>query len=218
MDSMNEIRENVYKLCEKISFIANQLDVKVRPYSDISKVEFEQCSPADCLRVHEVLKQYFTLLHKVFHENKIKTSKDLFCYVLKELDLQVSDSFIKSIDEKDVIEIYNLEGMQVFRNFQMFKLSNYTLLEMVCMHWFDLFERDQDITDEIALRAREVLANIDSESQSWLIGDHLLKEKKSDQKDIYVIQMGNIAPVTRSDGELFGFASTLIAKKHDQAA
>lgn len=52
-----------------------------------------------------------------------------------------SDLFV-SIGHHDVVEVYTADSLQVFRSLHFFKVCSYSLEQIYCIPWFDLYQRD----------------------------------------------------------------------------
>ena len=76
---------------------------------------------------------------------------------LKRLGLIPPSDILSIIHKEDVIEIYNFQHCQVFRNFQFFKYCFYTIEEIFCRPWFELYERDTKITEALLASAQQLI-------------------------------------------------------------
>jgi hypothetical protein len=61
--------------------------------------------------------------------------------------LFVSDDIWATLRDGDVIEIYNLDGIQIFRSFSFFKYCSYTLTDILSQEWFNLWDRPRTIIE-----------------------------------------------------------------------
>jgi hypothetical protein len=96
---------------------------------------------------------------------------------LKRLQLTLPDKNIAdAITEGDILEVYDLNGIQRFRNFEYFLHSSFSLNELTSRPWNELFIRDEKI---ISVMQSEILKIFESNGQSPLylkVPAHHLKE------------------------------------------
>lgn len=71
--------------------------------------------------------------------------RSLIRKALEVLGLEVDENIWAKIGSEDVIEIYDKNNIQVFRTFNFFKTSSYSLLDLLTFEWFHLWERSEKI-------------------------------------------------------------------------
>lgn len=110
-------------------------------------------------------------------------SAQLTWYAIKELGWRPSSDLFEKIDNDSIIEIYDTNNLQVFRNFNFFDFCSYTLEEIHCIPWTTLYYRpDESITKEIL---RHISDHFESHSYTTKyvgIPKHSVKETRSAQK------------------------------------
>lgn len=93
----------------------------------------------DCLTVHlDICNQTINAGHS------LKDSKQLLWYALKKLGYVPPADLFELIQNDMVVEVHNSELQQVFRNFTYYKYCSYTLEELHCTPWPELYERDMN--------------------------------------------------------------------------
>ncbi|NJL24241.1 MAG: hypothetical protein HC902_03040 [Calothrix sp. SM1_5_4] len=68
---------------------------------------------------------------------------------MRELGLRPTADLFGELDKSDIIEIYSEEHIQLFRTFNMFECISYSLDELFSYEWWDLFQRDPAITEQL---------------------------------------------------------------------
>lgn len=92
--------------------------------------------------VIERLKIFNQICSEVLADGKsLKDSATMTWYALRKLNLVFSSDLFQYIHDKNVIEIYDRDNVQIFRNFHFFDVSSYTLEDLLCRPWTDLFHR-----------------------------------------------------------------------------
>jgi len=71
----------------------------------------------------------------------LKDSKALTWYALKKFNFVFSSDLFQYIQDDNIIEVYDRDNVQIFRNFHFFDVSSYTLEDLICRPWTDLFLR-----------------------------------------------------------------------------
>lgn len=128
-----------------------------------------------------------------------------------EFGMQVLDPRItESLSDGDVVEIYDSEGRQVYRNLTFCRLSSYSLLDVAVNTWQELYERPVASLESIMDQVVEMLST-NALTQSYRVETHVLREKfiYSRQKKTFLIQMKFISPLVDIEtGRRSGVVST----------
>lgn len=142
-------------LSEIVSY-ANNLEkklIEVTPWSDKALERFVSCSieqKQELLRYYQTQNKILSSLNELPESEPLtKLDQEIYCasLALKDSGLIIDDSFWKTVEEEDLIEIYNLEMKQIYRSFSFFKISGYSLLDISIQEWYVLYERPQKIID-----------------------------------------------------------------------
>lgn len=79
-------------------------------------------------------------------------SRRLTWAFLKTSSLQPCSTTFSKIDDKDVIEIFNTEYIQVFRNMHFLEAYRGSLLELCILDWMSLYKRPASIEEQLFLQ------------------------------------------------------------------
>lgn len=60
----------------------------------------------------------------------------------------VSDLF-SYLNQDKIVEVYNAEGIQIWRNFNFFEVCGYSIEEMFCYTWLERYERNEETLKHI---------------------------------------------------------------------
>ncbi len=125
---------------------------------------------------------------------------------ISTLKLKVHESVFKSIGMGDVIEIYGMDFIQVYRSFSFMKYCGYSLLDLLLYQFPELYERSPYLTDMIVEEAKKVLASSDQSYHSLAdIPVHVLRERFSFDRRLSLVDLKFATPVFNQDDSLFGF-------------
>jgi hypothetical protein len=193
-----------------IQTFANNLNIRLRVF-DQDSLRF--AASLDEKRQEDLIlavKERAEFLNSI-EIDPFKSNTHLVNYILRRLGLKCDENFIKSLKDGDIVEIYSTDNKQLFANFEFFSLSNYSLLDMVSHTWDDLFERNADITKNLGGIIYNAMMNA-SQSQSYAVKPHVVREKLSNERQSFVIHMGELAPCfSLSDGTRAGMIHSLRA-------
>lgn len=123
------------------------------------------------------LKVYLSIcLEQVEEGYEIKDSKTLTWRALRKLGLTPPSDLFGHLTDEDIIEIYDLEGRQIYRNFCFYKHCSYSLEELYSVEWWYLFSRDSAITEFLMEEVQKVYQDEFSGIYFSQSGKHLVKE------------------------------------------
>lgn len=140
------------------------------------------------------------------------------CYVeqaLKMYELDVEDDFWKKLTKDDVIEVYSTENIQLFRTFNFFKISSYSLLDLLTNEWFQLWERPSFVMDTIVEAVEELVEGRLKTTTPVKFARHIVKEIYNDQSIDFstssvLVEPGVMCPLyAKGTEEIKGFLFTL---------
>ena len=163
---MNEVKSfnndnsniNFLELADQIESYAKDLGCKyIRSTSDRRLLFFNRLIPTQKKSVIQSLQTFVTICQKsIASGNELKDSRQLLWYAMKELGLTFDSQLFESIKNTDTIEIYNKENIQIFRNFNFYQHSSYSIEDLFCRPWMDLFRRADP---EKALLSLKIISN-----------------------------------------------------------
>lgn len=121
-------------------------------------------------------------------------STHLLKVALKVLGFSVDPVFYKMIDRNDILEVYDSDHVQVFRSFNFFRVCNYNLDDVLAYQWFDLYERDPSVTENLLECVRTHL-NGSAHISTLPATEHLLKERFSEAQAAFIVKMKKVATI-----------------------
>ncbi|MBK8203198.1 MAG: hypothetical protein IPK68_13045 [Bdellovibrionales bacterium] len=202
----SEIKNRFAKMLKFFCDYAEIEGLRLKPYGSENLCYFSVLSLAKQQVVYEDLRRYFQIcLESIQLHDSLKDNIGQFHLVLKKLNIQVEDQVFSALNSEDVIEIYTLDSIQIFRTFNFFHLVTYTLEEIFCRPWFELYERDI-FTNEANHKAVKYVLSRQTRSPFYPnIPVHDVYEKKGGGHSITKIKHRFMAPAYNSDEELTGF-------------
>ncbi len=138
---------------------------------------------------------------------KLDDTKALTWYGLKHLNLRFTSDLLERISDGDILEVYTNDNIQIFRNFKFFELTSYSIEDIFCRPWTDLFIR-HDIdkaakTLEVMkkMSTREIVNTISLE----FIGAHKIEEALSPFRYQYDYTIKYLSPVYDKERHPVGY-------------
>jgi hypothetical protein len=101
-----------------------------------------------------------------------RLKKALRAFNLSALDKNI----FNLIDEDDVIEIYNDEGIQLYRNITFCKLCSYSLLDLAVNSWDELYDKPTAIKNKIMSKINEVMTTSEG-TVAYEMSSYIQREK-----------------------------------------
>jgi hypothetical protein len=202
----SEIKNSFAKMLKFFCDYADFDGLRLKPYGSENLCYFSVLSLAKQQVVYEDLRRYYQIfLEFIQLHDSFKNNIGHFHLALKKLDIRVEDQVFSALNSEDVIEIYTLDSIQIFRTFNFFHLVTYTLEEIFCRPWFELYERDV-FTNEANHKAVKFVLSGQTRSPFFPnIPVHDVYEKKEGGHSTTKIKHRFMAPAYNSDEELTGF-------------
>ena len=140
-------------------------------------------------------------------------------YAIKLNNLEMRDKdFWGRLQKDDVIEVYSAENIQLFRTFNFFKISSYSLLDLLTLEWFLLWERPSFALNGLIQAAKETIQGKMKTATQINSPRHILKEIYNDDTlgfkcSSVLVDPGLICPLYETDSDqVKGFLFTLRGK------
>lgn len=122
-----------------------------------------------------------------------------------------NEDFWKTIKRNELVEIYNTENIQIFRTFNFFKTSSYSILDLLINEWYNLWERPNGVFDNMF----KVIGSLFSGEIKGIapagVPEHVINEIFNAEDEIHFIsrsslcRFGIVCPIyDKRDGKIGG--------------
>ncbi|MEO5668307.1 MAG: hypothetical protein ABIR96_09630 [Bdellovibrionota bacterium] len=118
---------------------------------------------------------------------------------LDKYKMRVRDEDIDLIMQDDVVEMYSIDGLQIFRNLEFFNYCRYSLLEVMMYEWFALYERASFVEKDLHQWQVDVLKG--ATSKKCFFGENFMRERLLADKRLYAIQFKYLIPLFDQVGD-----------------
>lgn len=174
--------QNFKEIAAQTSRLLATGGVKVKAYKD----QLPYFSALDLAGKREVLTK-ITFYHDLCAEHvsdghSLKDTPSFTWRALKKLGLAPTSNLFSEMREDDVIEVYSLENVQLFRNFRYFEFCSYTLEEIYCLEWWNLYQRDDDIMPKFLAFIERIVKGEYPQGVEPGLDSHVVKEAQSEEK------------------------------------
>lgn len=133
--------------------------------------------------------------------------REFFKICMKFLGLTAPSDSLDHITSGGLIEGYNMERLQVFRNLQFMEYTGHSLVDIMTVEWPLLFDRAQMITDQMIAYCDETLW-IKNKTIPFNIPVHYMRELNSDKRRLYRIHFKTLSPLFSGPNKPFGILGT----------
>lgn len=125
----------------------------------------------------------------------VNDTKSMMEFTARHLNFSVPDEFISKIASQDIVEVFNYDNIQLYRNMNFFKISDYTVDDFFGTSWDKLYERAQSVTDKLIFKVGE--ATRKGQCIPFDIDPHYMREYATENRKIVKVNLKFVAPLMR---------------------
>lgn len=173
------LAENFLELVQSVSEVLTNQGYNIQPYKDSKNLEFLKLDLDSQSGTIEHFKVYAEALIDTHKSDSLHDSRVLLWNMLKRMGYFPTDDILSKIQDHHIVEIYNKQNVQVFRNLSFFKVCSYSLDEILCIPWWKLYHREEKISQEIFKFGSMILSGELNHSICPDIPTHVLAEASS---------------------------------------
>ncbi len=143
------------------------------------------------------------------------SDKQFLWRFLSRFRFKTHPDFFASVDDNTSFEVYNTEGHQTFRSISLMDCCSYSLDELVSIPWFELFQRDQSITDKyLSYQSKLVDGTLEHTNLDGVIETHKVYEIFGFDKLVLTMKPLYLSPMYDMDGNMVGVISAVKILDH----
>lgn len=184
-DGSPELARAFQELAERFCRFARRYDIEIRPFEGDHPVQFYSLSPDDRRLVYERFAHYVRVTEELVEDGGSPDDDlQMVWRYLRHLRVRPTSDLFSRVRPTDFIEIYQVPQMvQVFRSFRFFRLCGYSLDDLLCRPWWQLYRRDAAITGRLQKRIDEILSQRVPRTVTLDTGVHNLVERHSSTRN-----------------------------------
>ncbi len=180
---------------EKLAAELTDKDIFVKTLSLASWEHFISLPVPLQTKISSRLVSYCEVVAEIIEkEIDLNNNKDILRYFLFKRGLSLSEEFYMTLEDADVVEIYDLEFTQVFRNFKVLELTDYDLLEIETRPWMELFGRHESVTAQLVEASIKILKPTPG-VHKLKVDSHIMQELLTKKRKLFQIQHRFAAPI-----------------------
>lgn len=196
-------------LAENLSTYYNTLGAKSKPYHDPSLPHFSGLPETSKRSViqHLTAQWQVAQTHITSQGEADNNAKSLWS-ALKVYGLNPGGDLFGFLEQDDMIEVYTLDGIQIWRNCNVMEICSYTIEEVNCYDWEERYDRKE--TDNIVIR-RAIGAMLDLNGKGYIranIPYHIVEEKFSQERLRLNVSHGYFFPLLGQENQVTAFLVT----------
>jgi hypothetical protein len=192
---------SLYSELSSLALRISRLGPKVEAASEASLRDFSRLSKVDQDQVMKKLANLDEVLlcYGEAAKDAPSSTRRVSKRAIEKYRLRIRDNDLELIDEEDVVEMYSVEGLQMFRNLEFLQHCRYSLLEVMMYEWFTLYERASFVEKDLYQWQHNVLTQ--KKALPCLFGENFMRERLLEEKRLYSIQFKYLIPVFGADNQ-----------------
>ncbi|WP_413584625.1 hypothetical protein [Bdellovibrio sp. HCB274] len=133
------------------------------------------------------------------------SEKQFLWRFLKRFRMKAHPDFFTSVDDHTCFEVVDTRGRQTFRSISLMDCCSYSLDELVSIPWFELFHRDQEITDRyLGFQKQLSEGTVEHTNLEGIIPEHEVSEIFGFEKFVITIKPLFLSPIYDMDDNVVG--------------
>lgn len=200
--------EEFKKLSTEYCRLITHFGYKAKPFRNDLPLRFESSSAAQKMRAIAYLDANIEILNEcVASGESPKNSAQMLWRILRKIKATPEMDIFDKIEEGDVVEVYYDDHVQIFRNLEFFNYCSFTVDELLCGKWYNLYKRDFVSTLKMLRMAFKLLSRKLDVTTAWNVPEHIFDEVGSEEKLRHSIILKYASPI-KSQGHMIGAICT----------
>ena len=191
-----------------------QAKIAPRPVPEPVWRDFMGLSPQRRRTIIEQLRNYTAILSAASKDGiSLIGEKRLAWFAMRLLKLVPPSGFLDLIDDGDYFEIYNADGLQIFRNLEFYKLISYTIAEIAVYRWDQLYSRAAHCHSQIVELCFKRGFSGDKTPYQITVEDHETCEAMSKEARMFYLWPGWLVPLSDQNHKVVAIFGTSKRKR-----
>lgn len=211
VESINRDRLLSFKhLMERFCVLLKREGVELKPY-DGDQPSYFMALPEDRQEavMHNFERYVGVCVETIAGGWSLKDDAQVLWRMFKALRVHPCNELMASLEEGDIIEIYDASFTQVFRNLAFFSVCSYTLDELLSRPFYELYHRETEVTGHIVDVARGILSGEHTGVYRWTLDQHPVTEIESSSRFHMEVEEKIASALTDQEGRASAILSTL---------
>ncbi len=210
--------DRLFALEGELRVMARRFNLELNPTPDHLRERLQHFHFASLLRIESNLQA----LHRVWLKCEIESvdpwnDVEFLTLSMRSLGLSFPQDFTTKMRTEDLVEGYDQDRYQVFRNMRFMETSSYSLMEIQSYEWPELFHREHKITESLLKYSDTVLWENNC-TVALNIPEHSICEIKTKSSQVCTVQFRHMAPLFFGPNRRFGVLVSCRAKEQKSPA
>lgn len=189
----------------RVSSLGQKFGFSVRAYDDAALPLFSALSLDARRQALKALKGYLNSLLAGIHADKNLDQPHISTWwAFSALGLRPNADLFRHFRPDTMIEVYTLDNVQIWRNFEFFRYNSYTIEEIHCLNWEALYDRGAENT----AMCFEIVSKVFTGETELFLPNHapyVLTEKCSRDRNVLKVEHYLVSALKDRDGNLGGY-------------
>lgn len=202
------------------SGLLNRLGYPARPYSESALQKVAETPVSLIEQIRSSFESWSEWIEPLNPSRSYDNEIALLMRALDRFGFDADEEFLKKIEKDEIIEFYNENMIQLYRSFNFYKITGYSLLDISLYEWYVLWDRPRSVLETIAGEVGDALTTYIPVKQ-FQTKQHLVREvfNASGAKDfqpraalLTPVRLGSLRPNRLSANRKKGFICTSLGE------
>jgi hypothetical protein len=186
----NEDRVTQFKsFTDEFCAMARTEGVSVLPYEGSGPEHFALLPEVHQVAVLEQFGRYVEVAREVVAQGISLHDDNVFVWrMLQKLKVRPPSDLMDQLRTGEVVEIYNSNFIQIYRNMRFFEICSYSLDDVLSRPFWDLIAREKSITELIVQQASRLLQGFPEGIMKFDVPEHVISEIHSPRMNTVRVQ------------------------------
>lgn len=185
----------------------------VRPYSHPAMNFFKLLPPQDQQGAINRLEDYLNICRQTHRSGDLIKDARLFVHQgLKHFKMSWDTKVEDCIQSQSLVEFYGLDHRQTFRTFNFFEFTSYTVEDIYCRFWFDLYRRNDEVNKTLFESVGPMFSGESLASVYFDADEHLVEERASLEMLRFWVKPSCVTPLMQQ-GTLRGYLTIVQVRR-----
>lgn len=126
--------------------------------------------------------------------------RSLAWWAVQKFGFRPCSDFFGKLSNEHVLEIYNRDFVQIYRNWAFFQISSYSMGDLFVFSWPELYAREPAVTQNLVDYAAMALSGEHKQTIACSSPRHVVIESLSSSQNILDMEMRYVSPLFDSQG------------------
>ena len=184
------------RLANEFAAIWASVGLNLKPTRSGEPTEFNRASEATKRVATGYLEFNLAALREMIASGEsLKDTKTYLWRAIRKLNVVPPSDCMTYINDTDIVEIYFIDDIQIFRNFRFLELTSFTIDEMLCRPWYRNTGRPWTAHLAVFRMAFRIKIGQIRKPTLWNIPEHELYEKDTEGCIRFRMQLKHVIPL-----------------------